>query len=95
MANARLKEIEDYVNVTIAEYVKPINNIESIRCARQVDHIYIELVHEDSYTRYFDISSMDLSSVGIIIGHIIANEKISFEIRDRAIKREVRKIFNK
>lgn len=87
------KEIEKYVNEIAAPFVEPINNIESIRCARRADHMYMELVHEDSYVRYFDISSMDISGIGMMIGHILANDPIKREIQDRVVKKEIRKLF--
>lgn len=93
MSNVFYSEIEKYVNDTAATFLEPINNIESLKCARRVDHVYIELVYEDSYVRYFDISSMDVSSVGMMLCHIVANEPISREIKDRLVKKEVRKIF--
>ena len=87
------KEIEKYVNEIAAPFVEPINNIESIRCARRADHMYMELIHEDSYVRYFDISSMDISGIGMMIGHILANDSIKREIHDRVVKKEIRKLF--
>lgn len=92
-AQAMYKEIEKYINETASDFLAPIGNIESIRCARRVDDIYVELVHEDSTVRYFDISSLDLSKIGLLIGHILANDPISIEIKDRNRKKEVRRIF--
>lgn len=87
------KEIEDYVNEAVASYAVEINNIESIKCARLADKVYIELVHEDSKIRYFDITGLDISSVGIMIGCIIANAPINLEITDRETKKKIRKLF--
>lgn len=87
------REIEDYINEDIAAYATQISNIESIKCARQNDHIYMELVHEDSAVRYFDVTSLDKSGVGILVGYIVANIPIRREIRDREVKKTVRKIF--
>ena len=92
-AQAMYKEIEKYINETASDFLAPIGNIESIRCARRVDDIYVELVHEDSTVRYFDISSLDLSKIGLLIGHILANDPISIEIKDRNRKKEVRRLF--
>ena len=87
------KEKEDYVNKTVAAYACPISNIESVRCARRVDNLYMEIVHEDSAVRYFDITDLDVSSIGIMVGCIMANLPINREIKDRKVKREIRKIF--
>lgn len=89
------KSIEDYVNFTVAAYLVPIGNIESIKCKRvgSLDKMYIELVHEDSDVRYFDATGMSMGSIGIMVGHIIANRPIRYEITDREAKREVRKAF--
>ena len=92
-AQAMYKEIEKYINETASDFLTPISNIESIRCARRVDNIYVELVHEDSTIRYFDITSLDISSIGIMIGCIIANVPIKLEVTDRESKKEIRKIF--
>ena len=93
MSNMLYKDIEKYINEVVAAYLKPINNIESIKCVRRVDDVYMELVHEDSYARYFDISSLDVSSIGILIGHIVSNMPIKREIQDRVVKKEIRKLF--
>lgn len=90
---ALYKEIEKYINETASNFLAPIGNIESIKCARRVDSIFMELVHEDSTTRYFDISSLDLSRIGLLIGHILSNDPISIEIKDRLVKKEVRRLF--
>ena len=87
------KDIETYINDVVSNFVEPINNIESVRCARMADHIYMELVHEDSCVRYFDISYMDVSNIGIMIGHILSNDPIKREIQDRVVKKDVRKLF--
>lgn len=92
--NKFFKEIEDYVNDDVAAYACKIDNIENIRCARKADNIYMELVHEDSTVRYFDISTLDISSIGIMVGCIISNSSINLEINDREAKKEVRKLFN-
>lgn len=92
-AQAMYKEIEKYINETASDFLAPIGNIESIRCARRVDDIYVELVHEDSTVRYFDISSLDLSEIGLLIGHILSNNPIPIEIKDRNRKKEIRRIF--
>lgn len=72
------KEIEDYVNKNVASYLTPIRNIESIKCKHVVttNRTYIELVYEDSNIRYFDASEMGISAIGIMIGHIVANNPI-------------------
>ena len=88
--NKFFKEIEDYVNDDVAAYACKIDNIENIRCARKADNIYMELVHEDSTVRYFDISTLDISSIGIMVGCIISNSSINLEINDREAKKEVR-----
>ena len=87
------RDVEDYINNKIAAYACDINNIESVRCARRGDHIFMELVHEDSDVRYFDCTSFDKSMVGIMFSHIIANDPVSREIRDRKVKKEVRRLF--
>ena len=91
--NKFYREIETYVNEKVAEYAIPISNIENVRCARKGDHIYMELIHEDSVVRYFDLTSLDVSNIGILVGYIIANIPIRREIRDREAKKEVRKLF--
>lgn len=88
-----MKNIEFYVNEIASAFVNPINNIESLRFVRRADRMYIELVHEDSCVRYFDISGMDMSDVGIMISNIIANRPIKREIQDRVVKKEIRKLF--
>ena len=88
-----MNNVEYYINEIAAAFVNPINNIESLRCVRRADHMYMELVHEDSYVRYFDISGMDISKVGMTIGSILANNGIKCEIQDRVVKKEVRKLF--
>ena len=93
--NKFLKEIEDYVNNDVAAYACKIDNIESIRCTRKTNNVYMELIHEDSTVRYFDISSLDVSSIGIMIGCIIANAPINLEIKDREQKKNIRKLFNR
>lgn len=93
MANILTRDIEHYVNEVAPSFVTPISNIESIKCARRADHTYMELVHEDSCVRYFDISSMEVSDVGIMICHIISNDPIKREIQDRVVKKEIRKLF--
>jgi hypothetical protein len=91
--NKAFKEIEDYVNDIVAAYACEIDNIESIRCARKTNDIYMELIHEDSTVRYFDITELDISSIGIMVGCIIANVPIKLEVTDRESKKEIRKIF--
>ena len=91
--NKFYSEIENYVNKTVAAYAIKINNIESVRCARRSDRLYMELVHEDGYIRYFDISAMDASAIGIMIGYIMANRQIPNEIHDRAEKKQIRLLF--
>lgn len=91
--NKFFKEIEDYVNNDVAAYACKIDNIENIRCARKTNDIYMELVHEDSTIRYFDISSLDVSSIGIMIGCIIANAPVNLEVNDREKKKDIRKLF--
>lgn len=93
MGNNFYKEIERYINEVAAMYLAPIDNIESIKCARRADNVYVELVHEDSCVRYFDISGMDMSSVGITICNIISNKAVKREIQDRVVKKEIRKLF--
>ncbi len=93
ISNKYFKEIEDYVNKDVAAYACKIENIESIRCARKTNSIYMELIHEDGVVRYFDISSLDISSIGIMIGCIIANSTINLEITDREKKKDIRKLF--
>lgn len=88
-----MNNIEYYVNEIASAFVNPINNIESLRCIRRADRMYMELVHEDSYVRYFDISGMDISKIGMTIGNILANNEIQCEIHDRVVKKEVRKLF--
>ena len=87
------RDVEDYINNKIAAYAYEISNIESVRCTRRSDRIFMELVHEDGDVRYFDCSSLDKSTVGIMFSHIIANDPISREIRDRKVKKEVRRLF--
>lgn len=87
------KEIEKYINETASNFVAPIGNIESIRCARRADAIFIELVHEDSTVRYFDITGMDISQIGITLCHILANDPTRTEIQNRLVKKEVRRLF--
>lgn len=91
--NKFFKEIEDYVNNDVAAYACKIENIENIRCARKTNDIYMELIHEDSTIRYFDISSLDVSSIGIMIGCIIANAPVNLEVNDREKKKDIRKLF--
>lgn len=91
--NKYFKEVEDYVNDDVASYACKIDNIESVRCARKTNNIYMELIHEDGAVRYFDISSLDISSIGIMIGCVITNAPINLEIKDREAKKEIRKIF--
>ncbi len=88
-----MNNVEYYINEIASAFVNPINNIESLKCVRRADRMYMELVHEDSYVRYFDISGMDISKVGMVIGNILANKAIEFEIQDRLVKKEVRKLF--
>lgn len=92
-AQAMYKEIKKYINESASNFMAPIENIESIRCARRADAIFIEIVHEDSTVRYFDISSLDLSKIGLLIGHILSNNPIPIEIKDRNRKKEVRRVF--
>lgn len=92
MSNTFYKDVEKYLD-SVAEFAEPIDNIESIRCARRADRLYIELVHEDSCVRYFDISGMDVSSVGILLCNIISNKPSDREIQDRLMKKEIRKLF--
>lgn len=91
--NKYFKEIEDYVNNDVAAYACKIENIESVRCARKTNTIYMELVHEDSTVRYFDITELDISSIGMLVGAIVANVPIKLEITDREQKKAVRKLF--
>lgn len=91
--NKFYSEIENYVNKTVAAYATKINNIESVRCARRSDRLYMELVHEDGYNRYFDISAMDESTIGIMVGYIVANKSIPNEIHDRNEKKQIRLLF--
>lgn len=91
--NKYFKEIEDYINHDVAAYACKIENIESIRCARKTNAIYMELVHEDSTVRYFDITELDISSIGMLVGAIVANVPIKLEITDREQKKAVRKLF--
>ena len=88
-----MNNIEYYVNEIASAFVNPINNIESLRCVRRADRMYMELVHEDSCIRYFDISGMDMSGVGILICNIVSNKPTKREIQDRLVKKEVRKLF--
>lgn len=87
------REVEDYVNNTVAAYACPISNIESVRCKRNNERVYMELVHEDSAVRYFDLTSLDVSNIGIMVGCIMANIPIRREIQDREAKKEVRRLF--
>lgn len=87
------REVEDYINNDVAKYACEISNIESVSSARQGDHIFMELVHEDSAVRYFDCTSLDKSNIGIMVGYIMANIPIRREIQDREAKKAVRKIF--
>ena len=87
------REVEDYINNDVAKYACKISNIESVRSARKGDHIFMELVHEDSDVRYFDCTSLDRSNIGIMVGCVMANLPISREIQDREVKKEVRRIF--
>lgn len=91
--NKYFKEIEDYVNHDVAAYACKIENIESVRCARKTNDIFMELVHEDSTVRYFNITELDISSIGMLVGAIIANVPIKLEITDREQKKAVRKLF--
>lgn len=88
--------VEDYVNATIGAFVVPIGNIESIKCRHKgsTGDCFIELIHEDGDARYFDATGMSLGSIGILVGHIIANRPIRCELRDREAIREVRRLFN-
>lgn len=92
--NKYFKEIEDYINRDVAAYACKIENIESIRYARRTNAIYMELVHEDSTVRYFNITELDVSSIGMLVGAIVANVPIKLEITDREQKKAVRKLFN-
>lgn len=87
------REIEDYVNNTVAAYALPISNIESIKCVRQNDEIFMELVHEDSCARYFRLTGLDISGIGILVGRIIANRSVDREFRNRDEKKLVRRLF--
>lgn len=87
------RDVEDYINNKIAAYAYEISNIESVRCTRRSDRIFMELVHEDGDVRYFDCSALDKSTIGIMFSHIIANDPVSREIRDRKVKKEVRRLF--
>lgn len=89
------EETERYVNEDISKYVEPIGNIESIACKHtgSVGSAYIELIYEDGYARYFDITGLSKSNIGIMVGHIIANKPIRNEIRDRKKVKEARKLF--
>ena len=93
MTNNMYKEIETYICEIAAEFVLPIKNVESIRCARFGNNIYMELIHEDGCARYFDISGVSMSDIGLMITHILANDPIKREINDRLAKKEVRKLF--
>ena len=93
MTNLVSRKIEHYINDVVPFFLTPIDNIESVKCARRADRIYMEIVHEDSCVRYFDISSMDVSSIGIMICHIISNDPVKREIKDRMVKKEIRKLF--
>ena len=87
------REIEDYVNKDVAVYATKIRNIESVRCARLNDHVYMEVIHEDSNIRYFNLTSFDVSNIGILVGYIVANIPIRREIHDREVKKTVRRLF--
>lgn len=91
--NKYFKEIEDYVNNDVAAYACKIENIESVRCARRTNDIFMELIHEDSTVRYFNITELDISSIGMLVGAIVANVPIKLEITDREQKKAVRKLF--
>lgn len=88
-----MKNIEFYINEVASAFVNPINNIESLKFVRRADKMYIELVHEDSCVRYFDISGMDMSDIGILICNIVSNKPTKREIQDRLVKKEIRKLF--
>ena len=88
-----MKNIEFYVNEIASTFVNPISNIESLRFTRRADRMYIELVHEDSCVRYFDVSGMEMSEIGILICNIVANKSTKREIQDRLMKKEIRKLF--
>lgn len=94
MTKFTYEDIGVYVNQSVAAYAEQIANIESVRCNRRNDEVYIELIHEDGTTRYFDVSDMSVSQIGIMFGHIIANRPIRCEIRDRTARKEIRKLFN-
>lgn len=87
------REIEDYINNTIASFAREINNVESVRSARKGDHIFMELTHEDSTVRYFDCTAFNKSNVGLMFSHIMANDRVAQEITDREAKKSVRRIF--
>lgn len=87
------REVENYVDNEVAAFATKINNVESIKCVRKVNDIYMELIHEDSAVRYFDITGLDTSGIGIMIGHIIANQPVQREIKDREAKKEIRRMF--
>lgn len=86
---------EKYVNEIVAEYLKGIGNIESVKCKfTGLDgEGFIELVHEDGTARYFDIQGLTISQIGIMIGYIVANKAVRNELHDSAVKREIRKLF--
>lgn len=87
------KEIECYVNQTVAAYAVEIDNVESIRCARLNDSIYMEVIHEDSCVRYFDITGLNSSQIGLMVSYILSNIPVNREIRDREDKKRVRRLF--
>lgn len=93
MTNFKFKDIEDYVNESVAAYALPIANIESIKCRRMNDKVYIELVHESGTARYFDASGLDTSGIGIMVGHIIANKRVYNEISGKEARKAIRRIF--
>ena len=93
MSNRDFKDIEKYINEAVAAYATQIDNVESVKCERLVDKVYMEIIHEDSTTRYFDISSLDISKIGILVGYIVSNIPVSLEVKDRLVKKEIRKLF--
>ena len=93
MTNNMYKEIETYICEIAAEFVLPIKNVESIRCARFGNNVYMELIHEDGCVRYFDISGRTLSDIGLTISHILSNDPIRLEVQDRLARKEIRKLF--
>lgn len=87
------KEIEDYVNNVVAPYACRVSNVESVRCARHADNIFMEFVHEDGDVRYFDITSLGISNIGIMVACIMSNSTVSREVRDRERRKKIRKLF--